>query len=320
MTYKHLNTQELTFIYHFWKQGTKAYLAARALRRSAETIYRVYRFLNQGKTIVQYQEHYHHQKTKCGRKSIALPKDERKYIQKQVNAGWTPDTIIGRNEHHISCSTRTLYRMFKRGEFDVRQLPMKGRRHPNGYVETRGRGRTGQLGRNIDERYNDYTNYRNEFGHLEADTVQGSKHHGAVMTLVERLSKVEIILNIHHRTAECVNTHLDQWLAKIPRHLFKSITFDNGKEFAEWREIANKYDISTYFAEVGAPNQRGLNENNNGIIRRDGLKKGMDFRSLPDELIQQIMTRRNNIPRKSLSYQTPLEVFMKHITDDQFLI
>ena len=115
MTYKHLNTQELTFIYHFWKQGTKAYLAARALRRSAETIYRVYRFLNQGKTIVQYQEHYHHQKTKCGRKSIALPKDERKYIQKQVNAGWTPDTIIGRNEHHISCSTRTLYRMFKRG-------------------------------------------------------------------------------------------------------------------------------------------------------------------------------------------------------------
>lgn len=59
MTYKHLNTQELTFIYHFWKQGTKAYLAARALRRSAETIYRVYRFLNQGKTIVQYQEHYH---------------------------------------------------------------------------------------------------------------------------------------------------------------------------------------------------------------------------------------------------------------------
>lgn len=90
---------------------------------------------------------------------------------------------------------RTLYRMFKRGKFDVRQLPMKGRRHPNGYVETRGRGRTGQLGRNIDERYNDYPNYRNEFGHLEADTVQGSKHHGAVMTLVERLSKVEIILN-----------------------------------------------------------------------------------------------------------------------------
>lgn len=238
MTYKHLNTQELTFIYHFWKQGTKAYLAARALRRSAETIYRVYRFLNQGKTIVQYQEHYHHQKTKCGRKSITLPKDERKYIQKQVNAGWTPDTIIGRN---------------------------------------------------IDERYNDYPNYRNEFGHLEADTVQGSKHHGAVMTLVERLSKVEIILNIHHRTAE-------------------------------WREIANKYDISTYFAEVGAPNQRGLNENNNGIIRCDGLKKGMDFRSLPDELIQQIMTRRNNIPRKSLNYQTPLEVFMKHITDSRFLI
>lgn len=256
MTYKYLNTQELTFIYHFGKQDTKAYLAARALWRSAETVYRVYRFMNQGKSIVQYQEYYHHQKAKCGRKPIILPEDERKYVQKQVNAGWTPDIIIGRNEHHINCSVRTLYRMFKRGEFDVRRLPMKGCRQSNGYVETR--GRAGQLGRNIDERYSDYPNYRNEFGHLEADTVQGSKHHGAVMTLVERLSKVEIIFSIYHRTAECVNAHLDHWLAKIPRHLFKSITFNNGKEFAEWCEIANKYDISTYFAEVGAPQLTGL--------------------------------------------------------------
>ncbi|MBE4710803.1 IS30 family transposase, partial [Limosilactobacillus fermentum] len=46
---------------------------------------------------------------------------------------------------------------------------------------------------------------------------------------------------------------------------------DNGKEFAGWREIANQFDIHTYFAEVGAPNQRGLNENNNGLLRRDGL-------------------------------------------------
>lgn len=139
------------------------------------------------------------------------------------------------------------------------------------------------------------------------------------MTLVERISKVEIILNVHHRTAECVNHCLDEWLSKVPRHLFKSITFDNGKEFASWREIANKYDVNTYFAEVGAPNQRGLNENNNGILRRDGLHKHMDFSNLPDELIQQIMTRRNNIPRKSLNYLTPLEVFMKHITDEQLI-
>ena len=126
----------------------------------------------------------------------------------RLKSGWTPDTIIGRGEHHISCSMRTLYRMFNRGEFDVHQLPMKGKSHPNGYIETRGRSKAGQLDRSIDERY---PNYRQEFGHL-TDTVQGHQHHGAVMTLVERISKVEIILNTHHRTAECVNRCLDEWL------------------------------------------------------------------------------------------------------------
>lgn len=103
----------------------------------------------------------------------------------------------------------------------------------------------------------------------------------------------------------------------MPRHFAKSITFDNGKEFAGWREIANKHDLHTYFAEVGAPNQRGLNENNNGILRRDGLSKRLDFRNLPDELITQLMHRRNNIPRKSLNYHTPLEEFLSHVTDKQ---
>ncbi len=68
---------------------------------------------------------------------------------------------------------------------------------------------------------------------------------------------------------------------------------------------------------VGAPNQRGLNENNNGLLRRDGLSKKLDFRDLPDELVTQLMHRRNNIPRKSLNYRTPLEVFLSHVTEEQ---
>lgn len=103
----------------------------------------------------------------------------------------------------------------------------------------------------------------------------------------------------------------------MPRHFVKSITFDNGKEFAGWHDIANKHDLHTYFAEVGAPNQRGLNENNNSILRRDGLNKKLDFRHLPDELVTQLMHRRNNIPRKLLDYRTPLEAFLSHIAKEQ---
>ena len=78
------------------------------------------------------------------------------------------DTIIGRDEHPISCSMRTLYRMFARNQygFSVKQLPMKGKRHPNGYVERR--GKTGQLGRSIYQRYRDFPHYQ----HGNLDTLK----------------------------------------------------------------------------------------------------------------------------------------------------
>ncbi|HJF19180.1 MAG TPA: IS30 family transposase [Enterococcus columbae] len=317
MTYKHLTTRELTLIADFWYQDTKAYQAAKLLKRSQETIYRIYRFLDTGKTIEQYLKAYQRNKQRCGRKRTQLSKNEISYINEQVKVGWTPDTIVGRVERTISCSRRTLYRMFAREQynFNVLQLPMKGKQHSNGYVERR--GKAGHLGRSIYQRYQDSPHYQHEFGHFEADTVQGKAHHGAVMTLVERQSKVMIVLNVHRKTDEAINYHLDKRLSRMPRHFVKSITFDNGKEFAGWREIANKHDLHTYFAEVGAPNQRGLNENNNGILRRDGLSKRLDFRNLPDELITQLMHRRNNIPRKSLNYHTPLEEFLSHVTDKQ---
>jgi len=175
MTYKHLSTTELTTIYAFWKNGEKAYKVSQHLRRSKQTIYHVYHALEDGLSVVDYQERYIKNKAKCGRKRIILPVDETDYINERIKDGWTPDTIIGRSEHQISCNTRTLYRMFKRGYFDVHQLPMK-------------------------------------------------------------------------------NT-----------------------AFADWQGISNKHDISTYFAQVGTPNQRGLNENNNGLLRKEGLEKLLDF-------------------------------------------
>ncbi|OTA78002.1 IS30 family transposase [Limosilactobacillus reuteri] len=292
MTYTHLTTNELTIIAHSFVQKLKAYRVAQMINRCAETVYRVYRYLETGASIADYQDHYMRNKQRCGRKRTQLSLAELTYINDKIAQGWTPDTIIGRAERPISCN-----------------------RHPNGYVERR--GKAGQLGRSIHERAKDFPHYATEFGHLEVDTVQGKKHQGAVMTLTERQSKVEIVLNVHEKTADAINQHLSQWLRKFPRHFFKSITFDNGKEFAGWREIANQFDLHTYFAEVGAPNQRGLNENNNGLLRRDGLTKQLDFRNLPDELVTQLMNKRNNLPRKSLGYRTPYEVFMSYVTDEQ---
>ncbi|MDK4381892.1 IS30 family transposase, partial [Enterococcus faecium] len=113
------------------------------------------------------------------------------YIQRKVVQGWTPDVIVGRAAFPISCSARTIYRMFKKGLFDSSDLPMKGKRKPNGHQERRGKQ---TFRRSIHEREKDYSQFSNEFGHLEGDTIVGLKHKSAVITLVERLSKVIITL------------------------------------------------------------------------------------------------------------------------------
>ena len=317
MTYTHLTIDELTTICSFWKLNKKAYRVAPALHRSAETVYRIYRFLDAGGTLIDYQQHYRRHKQHCGRKPIQLSPDELVYIQAKIQAGWQPDTIINRHERSFSCGVRTLYRIFKRDAFGLfaKDLPMHGQRHPNGYVERR--GKAGQLGRDLKTRYQDYPNFKREFGHLEGDTVQGKNHQGAVTTLVERQTKVAIVLNSHTKSSQNVNRSLAAWLTKLPRHLFKSITFDNGKEFAGWRTIANQFDLNIYFAAVGAPNQRGLNENTNNLLRKDGLHHDLIMDQLSDEFVQAVASRRNHIPRKSLNYQTPLEAFVNQITDEQ---
>lgn len=227
--------------------------------------------------------------------------------------GWAPDVLIGRAEFPIACSVRTLYRMFKDQTFDSKRLPMKGKRKPNGHKETRGKQ---AFRRSIHDRTHDYTHFNHEFGHLEGDTIVGGKHKSAVITLVERLSKVIITLKPTGRQAKDIENRLNQWFDSVPKHLFKSITFDCGKEFSNWKNISNINDISIYFADPGTPSQRGLNENSNGLLRKDGLYKAMDFNGVSETFIQSVASKRNHIPRKSLHYRTPLEVFLSYVGQD----
>ncbi|MDO1601205.1 IS30 family transposase, partial [Enterococcus faecium] len=84
-------------------------------------------------------------------------------------------------------------------------------------------------------------------------------HKSAVITLVERLSKVIITLQPEGRRAIDIENRLNQWMQSVPKYLFKSMTFDCGKEFSNWKSISNINDIDSYFADPGTPSQRGLN-------------------------------------------------------------
>lgn len=314
MTYTHLTTDELVMIESYFKMKQSVLKTARCLNRSRQTIHTVYQFLKTGKTAMDYYRQYKKNKKRCGRRPIELPKDQKEYIQTRVAQGWTPDVLIGRAEFPIGCSMRTLYRMFQLNKFDVTLLPMKGKRKPNNHKEKRGKQ---AFRRTIHERNKEYANFKNEFGHLEGDTIVGAKHKSTVITLVECLSKAIITLKPKGRQAKDIENRLNSWLQKVPKDLFKSITFDCGKEFSNWKAISNCHDIDIYFADPGTPSQRGLNENSNGLLRKDGLYKQMDFNLVDEEFIQSISSKRNNIPRKSLNYRTPMEVFLSYVNVDE---
>ncbi|WP_198550823.1 helix-turn-helix domain-containing protein, partial [Macrococcoides caseolyticum] len=99
---------------------------AKRLKRSRQTIYNVINALKTGITALEYYQEYKRRKSNCGRHRIVLPENQSAYIREKVADGWTPDTIIGRGEHPIDCSVKTLYRMFKENVFSVQSLPMKG--------------------------------------------------------------------------------------------------------------------------------------------------------------------------------------------------
>ncbi|GEL67116.1 hypothetical protein MPS01_12710 [Marinilactibacillus psychrotolerans] len=91
--------------------------------------------------------------------------------------------------------------------------------------------------------------------------------------------------------------------------MFKSITLDRGKAFSNWKAISNQQDVAIYFADLGTPSQRSLNEQSNGLLRRNGLPKEIVFNQINQNVVSAVVDKHNRIPKKSLKYQTPLEVF-----------
>lgn len=148
---------------------------------------------------------------------------------------------------------------------------------------------------------------KKRFGDWEADTIIGRHHEGALVSLVDRKSKLTLVGKVQRRTAEAVRQTIVQLMKPLTRRAH-TLTVDNGKEFAGHEAIAAALQIGVYFADPYSAWQRGLNENTNGLIRQY-VPKGSDIRSLTDQQIERIMQRLNNRPRKSLGFLTPNEVF-----------
>jgi transposase, IS30 family len=143
-----------------------------------------------------------------------------------------------------------------------------------------------------------------EIGHWEGDTVHGKNAH--LVTLVERVSKASLVIKVPNKCKETVSEAIVKLLGPI-QHLCKTITFDNGGEFADHEKIAQKLQCKIFFAKPYHSWERGLNENTNGLFRRF-FPKNMSFGDLTDQEINDAQFLINNRPRKTLNYRTPMEI------------
>ena len=164
-------------------------------------------------------------------------------------------------------------------------------------------------------------NTREAYGHWEGDLVIGIKKRGAVLfTLTERKTREEIIVKIPGKKAEYVAQALElieRRYKKIFYTKFKTITFDNGGEFRNWKSLEKSYDnrrktarTQVYYAHPYRSGERGSNENANRLIRRF-IPKGIDITPISEEYIQKIEDWINNYPRAMFNYKSTNEILSK---------
>ncbi|MDZ7803481.1 IS30 family transposase [Thiohalophilus sp.] len=148
---------------------------------------------------------------------------------------------------------------------------------------------------------------RRRYGDWELDTVIGKNHRQALVTLVERKSKLTLIAKVARKTAEAVSEAIIRLLKPLAPWVH-TLTADNGREFAQHQKIARALNAKFYFAHPFASWERGLNENTNGLIRQYFPKKH-DFTTITQKQIERVMEKLNNRPRKCLGIKTPNQVF-----------
>ena len=148
-------------------------------------------------------------------------------------------------------------------------------------------------------------------GHWEGDLLFGSNN-SQIATLVERQTRYLMLVKVGAKDTETVVTALIKNARKLPQELYKSLTWDRGKEMADHKRFTLATDIEVYFCDPKSPWQRGSNENTNGLLRQY-LPKGIDISSYSQAKLNAMARQLNQRPRKTLGYQTPAAMFSQTV-------
>ena len=306
MTYKHLSQAERYQIHALMKAGHDQSQIAKVLDRNKSTISRELSLNtgSRGYRPKQACEISADRAQNSRNASTVAP-----WVKEQANAllrvQWSPEQIASQ----LPISHETVYQHVYADKAqggmlwkNLRCQKQKRKRYAGG------RERRGQIPnrRPLSDRPL-HIEARKQVGHWECDTVIGANHKGAVVKMVERKSGYAVMAKVTNKTSALVSSAIVDKLQPLAARV-KTLTFDNGKEFAGHAYIDEQLQSTAYFARPFASWERGSNENLNGLLRQYVPKKRA-MSTVSDEEIRMIRNRLNNRPRKRLGFKTPAEVF-----------
>lgn len=244
-------------------------------------------------------------------KHIKFTPTLKKLVADKIKLDWSPDQISNYLKKHGigDISHERIYQFLladkKLGGTLYLHLRCAGKKRKKryGYKDRRGQIKNRV---SIEERPS-IVDKNQRIGDFEGDTIIGKQQQKAIVTLVDRASKITRIGRVATKHSDVVADIIID-LLKPMKAITHTMTLDNGKEFSAHEKIAKSLGIDIYFAHPYSSWERGLNENTNGLIRQY-IKKGSSFEGITDERIAFIEDRLNNRPRKSLGYCTPNEVY-----------
>jgi IS30 family transposase len=314
MSYHQLSQEERYNITGCLRSYVSQAALARAMGRSPSTISRELRRNRRPTGVYAASVAHSYAVARChrSRRGSQFSDEQWNLVLSLIKIKWSPEQISNRLEANgvLSISHETIYRFLLKDKrkggrlFQNLRHISKRRRKRYGTKDSRGvlAGK-----RHISTRPPQIED-RSEFGHWEADTVIGSDRFHCLLTLVERKTGKAIIKKLLSRTTAEVNRALLEVLQENPND-FKSITFDNGTEFHDYKAIEVRYpNLICYFATPYHSWERGSNENLNGLIRQY-IPKGENMNWVNQARCDAIAKELNNRPRKRLRYLTPQEVY-----------
>ncbi|QGP54079.1 Transposase, IS30 family [Piscirickettsia salmonis] len=296
MAYRHLNEKDRFYIEQRLSEGDSMRSIARALGFAPSTVSRE----TKRHTSSDFNGLYCHRlASRCAQEKRSNAKQGQDFqkisekakvlIHERLSTHTSPDVISKEliQEHNIQVSESTIYRYIhedreKGGEL-YKSLPHSGKPYKK---KVKSGDKTKIPNRVGIEQRPAIADEKTEFGHFEIDTIVGRDHKSYLLTLVDKANKMCCIRKMANKCAETVVETFRSIVASTFFD-FKTITSDNGTEFAGHEDISKITDADFYFARPYRSCDRGLNEHTNGLIRRF-LPKGTDFNEISDAKIAKI--------------------------------